>query len=195
MPKAKTKADLVKALDTYQAFLASKGDRNAFEGLYKRWHPKGIRLAQRLTGNAEEAKDVLQEASMTIARNIHRLEKPEQFSAWAYTIVRRRAADHIRSTIKAREASVRAARYQESPPQSCAETDLSLRQVLSHLPSEERALLTLFYVDGFTGRDIAQALGIPLGTVKSRLFKARENLKQYYQPVPRDDTPQGERNE
>jgi RNA polymerase sigma-70 factor (ECF subfamily) len=158
VPKAKTKADLVKALDTYQAFLASKGDRNAFEGLYKRWHPKGIRLAQRLTGNAEEAKDVLQEASMTIARNIHRLEKPEQFSAWAYTIVRRRAADHIRSTIKAREASVRAARYQESPPQSCAETDLSLRQALSHLPSEEREHCLHYFM----------STGLPGGTLHKR---------------------------
>ena len=189
MSKAKTKADLAKALDAYQASLAVAGDRKAFEGLYRRWHPKGMRLAQRLTGNAEEAKDVMQEASMTIAKNIHRLEKPEQFSAWAYTIIRRRAADHIRSAIKAREASVRAAPYQESPPQSSAETDLSLRQALSHLSLEERALLSLFYVDGFTGRDIAQALGIPLGTVKSRLFKARENLKQYYQPVPPGQNP------
>lgn len=191
MSKAKSKTDLAKSLDLYQATLAVAGDRKAFEGLYRRWHPKGMRLAQRLTGNAEEAKDVMQEASMTIAKNIYRLEKPEQFSAWAYTIIRRRAADHIRSAVRVREISDRAAQYQGSPPALSPEAEMSLKQAFSNLPYDEKTLLTLFYVDGFTGRDIAQALGLPLGTVKSRLFKARECLKQYYQPVPRDDTPKG----
>lgn len=195
MSKAKSKTDLAKSLDLYQVTLAASGDQKAFEGLYKRWHPKGMRLAQRLTGNAEEAKDVMQEASMTIAKNIHRLEKPEQFSAWAYTIIRRRAADHIRSAVRVRKISDHAAQHQESTSTPSPETELSLKQAFSNLPSDEKTLLTLFYVDGFSGRDIAQALGIPLGTVKSRLFKARESLKQYYQPVPRDDIPKGAKHE
>lgn len=193
--KAKTETDIAKALDLYQATLAIEGDRKAFEGLYKRWHPKGMRLAQRLTGNAEEAKDVIQEASMTIAKNIHRLEKPDQFTAWAYTIIRRRAADHIRSAVKTREISNRAARYEYEPVHASPEEGLSLKRALLNLPDHEKGLLKLFYIDGFTGTEIAEALGVPLGTVKSRLFNARNHLKHYYQSVPRDALFEGEKNE
>jgi RNA polymerase sigma-70 factor (ECF subfamily) len=183
VPTLKSQVDLAKSLDLYQATLAVDGDRKAFVGLYKRWHPKGMRLARRLTGNAEEAKDVMQEASITLAKNIHRLEKPEQFSAWAYTIVRRRAVDYIRSAVKAREISDRYAQNQTVQAHPSPEEGLSLQQALSKLPPDEKTLLSLFYVDGFSGREIAQALGIPVGTVKSRLFNARTHLKQYFQPV------------
>lgn len=195
MPTLQSQSDLVKTLDLYQATLAISGDRKAFEGLYKRWHPKGMRLARRLTGNAEEAKDVMQEASITLAKNIRRLEKPEQFSAWAYTIVRRRAVDHIRSEVKAREISARFAQNQSAPVQTSPEEGMSLQQALSKLPLEEEILLSLFYVDGFSGSEIAQALGIPVGTVKSRLFKARANLKQYFQPVQQDPLSEGDKHD
>lgn len=195
MPTLKSQADLAKSLDLYQATLAVGGDRKAFEGLYRRWHPKGMRLARRLTGNVEEAKDVMQEASITLAKNIHRLEKPEQFSAWAYTIVRRRAVDHIRSAVKAREISVRYAQNQTVLAQRSCEEGFSLQQALSKLPPEEKTLLSLFYVDGFSGVEIAQALGIPVGTVKSRLFKARTHLKQYFQPVQQDPLSEGDKHE
>ncbi|MGB6317626.1 MAG: sigma factor-like helix-turn-helix DNA-binding protein, partial [Litorimonas sp.] len=59
-------------------------------------------------------------------------------------------------------------------------TDLALRQALDGLPETDRLMLELFYVDGFRGREIADALGVPLGTVKSRLFRAREALKTHY---------------
>ena len=193
--RVKTKAELVQSLDAYQASLAAAGDKNAFESLYRRWHPKGMRLAQRLIGNAEEAKDVMQEASMTIAKNIHRLEKPDQFVAWAYTIVRRRAADHIRLAIKARKTSDRAAQYEIELAPSSPEEGLSLKQALLNMPDDEKLLLKLFYLDGFTGAEIAKALGVPLGTVKSRLFKARHHLKHYYQSVPRGALSEGEKNE
>ena len=61
-----------------------------------------------------------------------------------------------------------------------SDDDLALRQALSQLPETDRFMLTLFYQDGFKGSEIAAALGIPLGTVKSRLFKARRDLKSIY---------------
>lgn len=168
---------LSEALDLYQAGLAIEGDQRAFDLLYRRWHPKLLRLAQRLTGQADEARDVMQDAALVIARDIHKLRDPSRFSAWAYTIVRRRAADYINRAVRARKA---AAQAQIPPVENDAEAALSLRQALVQLPETDHLMLTLFYIDGLKGTEIAAALGIPLGTVKSRLFKARANLKSIY---------------
>lgn len=174
------------ALDIYQVGLAVEGDRRAFDLLYRRWHPQLLRFANRLTRNADEARDVMQEASLTIARDIHKLRDIEHFSAWAYTIVRRRAADHIDRAVRARRILT------EMPvPDSQAGPDgaISLRQALAHLPDKDRLMLTLFYVDGLSGTEIAAALGIPIGTLKSRLFTARQKLKAIY------ETDEGDRND
>lgn len=166
------------ALDAYQAGLAAEGDRKAFDLLYRRWHPRLLRFAYRLTRNSDEARDVMQDASLTIARDIHKLRDPEKFSAWAYTIVRRRAADHIDRSVRARNLT---SEMPEPETGIGADIKLSLRQALSRLPESDRLMLTLFYVDGLRGTEIAAALGIPLGTVKSRLFTARQNLKTIYE--------------
>lgn len=172
------------ALDAYQVGLAAEGDRQAFDLLYRRWHPQLLRFAYRLTGNSDEARDVMQDASLTIARDIHKLRDPEKFSAWAYTIVRRRAADHV-------DRSVRARNLMSDMPEPeigiGADMKLSLRQALARLPESDRSMLTLFYVDGLRGTEIAAALGIPLGTVKSRLFTARQKLKTIYEAEKGDE--------
>jgi len=177
---------LSSALDVYQASLAQQGDRQAFDLLYRRWHPKLLRFACRLTRNGDEARDVMQDAALVIARDIGKLRAPEQFSAWAYTIVRRRAADHIHRAVRAREVA------RDMPVQDerddAADRDLTLRQALSELAEAERLMLTLFYVDGLQGREMAAALGIPLGTLKSRLFTARQKLKAIYNETEGDKT-------
>lgn len=162
-------------LDAYQAGLAMAGDKAAFEALYRRWHPQGLRLAQRLLRNGDEARDVMQDTALTIARDIRKLRDPARFSAWAYTVVRRRAADHIDRNVRRRQAEADLPEREPAPAR-----DMSLRQALSELPETDRLMLELFYIDGFRGREIAEALGLPLGTIKSRLFRAREILKDHY---------------
>ncbi len=171
---------LTKALDDYQASLAVNGDKAAFALLYKRWRPRLYRLAWRMTRNAEDAEDVMQDAAMTIAKNIHKLNDPRRFSAWAYTIVRRRSADHIKKAIHHRDIQDRAETASTLQSEDRIEDYLSLRTTLATLPEADRVILMFFYVDGLNGKEIANALGIPLGTVKSRLFTARQKLKQAY---------------
>ena len=103
MKQAEAHKDLEAALDIFQVGQATAGDRRAFDLLYRRWHPRLLRLASRLTGHADQAQDVLQEAALTIARDIHKLQEPSKFSAWAYTIIRRRAADHINKAVQQRK--------------------------------------------------------------------------------------------
>jgi len=174
----KTQKRLEAALDLYQVGLAADGDVQAFDLLYRRWHPKLLRLALRLTGHTEEARDVMQDAALTIAKDIHKLRDHAQFSSWAYTIIRRRAADHIDRAVRRRASNERITPTDLNPD---PDEDLALRQALSQLPETERLMLTLFYVDGLKGTEMAAALGIPLGTLKSRLYTARKKLKDLYE--------------
>ena len=177
---------LTRALDTYQASCAMAGDRQAFELLYKRWHPKLLRLAYRLTGHPEEAQDVMQEAAMAIARNIGRLDAPDRFAAWAYTIVRRRAADQIKRTVRRRDALSDLKSETETAPARPDPAGQALADALSELAPTDQTLLRLFYLDGFTGPELAAAMGLPLGTVKSRLFAARQRLKSTFEATEKE---------
>ena len=64
MTQTAKQTQILAALDLYQVGLAADGDARAFDLLYRRWHPKLLRLAGRLTGNADEARDVMQEAAL-----------------------------------------------------------------------------------------------------------------------------------
>lgn len=186
MTQANKQKDLEDALDIFQIGLAATGDRQAFDLLYRRWHPRLLRLARRLTRHEDEAQDVMQEAALTIARDIHKLRDPASFSAWAYTIVRRRTADHISKAVRHRNAIADAPTVQSGPD----DTDMfSIRQAFAKLPETDRFILTLFHLDGLTGREISAALNVPVGTVKSRLFKARARLKTLF------TAPEGDRDD
>jgi len=175
------------ALDEYQVLLAQDGDRRAFELLYKRWHPRLLRFAFRQIGNADAAKDVMQDAALTIAKNIGRVKDPSRFSSWAYTIVRRRAADYIARAVKNRRLVSEMAELPPATETVSLDEQLSLKQGLAKLPPTDRMILSLFYTDGMTGAEIAAGMGIPIGTVKSRLFAARAKLKSIYQDKPKGD--------
>ncbi len=176
-----TRSDKEKALDAYQAILAMDGDRRAFNLLLKRWHPRFLRLSYYLTGHKEDAEDVLQDALLTIAKNIGRLREPELFGSWACTIIRRRAADKIKTATKHRRT---AKAITELPVLASAdpETGLSLKQILESLSPQDSRLMRLSYVAGFTADEIGAGLGIPPGTVKSRLFHIRKKLQQSVNP-------------
>lgn len=181
--------ELDNALDNLQAALAIEGDKRAFTLLYKRWHPRFLRFACRLSGNPEDGRDILQDAAVTIASNIHKLKDPARFSAWAYTIIRRRGADHISANIRRRQLhSNLSERADTIASRNEAETyqirDLNLKQALDQLADTDRLLLTLFYLDGLTGAEMAAAMGVPLGTIKSRLFNARKKLHAYMHTTP-----------
>lgn len=178
---------LPEALDDYQALLAREGDVQAFTLLYKRWHPRLLRFAYRLTRDQEAAQDVMQEAAITIAKNIRKLQDPARFSAWAYTIVRRRAADHIQQNMKDRDTKLRFKADHKPVSSDIADETLSLKQALARLPHADQVLLKLFYIDGMHGAEMAEAMGVPIGTIKSRLFTARAKLKSTYETHEKGD--------
>lgn len=150
----------------------------ALELLARRWHPRLLRDATYLTGDAEAARDVAQEAWIGIARGVRRLQDPARFRSWAHRIVVHKSRDWIRRERAKRHAVQRAADQAEQPAAEQPRDDIArLRAALAELPADQRTVLSWFYLEEMSVREIAAALSIPAGTVKSRLYHARNALR------------------
>jgi len=153
------------------------GDVEAFARLVRRWHARLLRHARYFTRDTEAAQDVAQDTWMAIVRGIRALHDPAHFRAWAFHIVANKARDWVRRE----QARRRATRQVEAEPTSDGGT-LSgeierVRAGLTELEPGQRCILTWFYLEEMSLADIAEALEIPVGTVKSRLFHARNALR------------------
>ncbi len=158
------------------------GDASAWKTLVGMWEKPLYRHARRLTGHHEAARDVTQEAWLAMLRGISRLQDPARFRAWAYRIVSHKAADWTRRQQRrrkllasAQEEVLRDVRQQEEATRDGPLS--SLHEAIQQLPSDRRVLISMFYVDGMSLEEIAHVLRIPVGTVKSRLFSVRQELK------------------
>ncbi|MCH8830656.1 MAG: RNA polymerase sigma factor [Planctomycetes bacterium] len=155
------------------------GDHRAFAELVKRWQQRLWRHARQFSDNRDAAADILQEAWMDILRG---LRDPASFPKWAYRIVSNKCVDWLRRQKRRRNLVNNA---QEELPngmdelsQTTVEDDVGrLRQGMRRLPADRRAMLSMFYVEEMLIAEIGAALAIPVGTVKSRLHYARNQLK------------------
>ena len=158
-----------------------EGDAAAFASLVALWQERLWRHARRLTGDEDAAYDILQEAWLAIGRGLNRLKDPVAFPAWAYRIVSNKCNDWIRRECRRRKGleSYAKAWTIEKTNESNHEDERceSLRQALARLPSPDLALLALKYDEGFDSSQIAEALGIPEGTVRSRLHTLRNKIR------------------
>lgn len=168
--------------DAYLASAARAGDRNALGKLAERWHSKLLRHAWRLTGDTELAADITQEAWMDIVKGIHGLQDARAFAAWAFQIVTRSAARSLKSRERRRAINDAFAREPELTPSEAdrneARSDLAVVQtMMASLPAGQRAALGLFYLEGLRVAEVAIALGVAPGTIKTRLMNARAKLR------------------
>lgn len=170
---------------------AMDGCEPALADLVVRWHGAMLRQARLLTDDADSAGEVVQEAWVAIVRGLRRLRDPASFPGWAMRIVRHKAADRVRTRQRDRAGIQRLAQTRpttpvdnhaspaESPSRPDHDNELAtLRSAMRGLPADQRALLAMHYLDSLPLRAIAHALGIPRGTVKSRLFAARRELRR-----------------
>ena len=153
------------------------GEADALDALVRRWQRPLWRHAYRLTGNVEAAWEATQDGWAGILRGLGKLDDPARFGAWAYRIVTHKAVDWVRSRRKAAGNRPLAA----DPPAPAGGEDARVdrvRAALDRLPPAMRVILALRYRDEFATAEIAEILGIPAGTVKSRLHHARRELKR-----------------
>jgi RNA polymerase sigma-70 factor (ECF subfamily) len=181
-------------LDDWLVLAAQGGEADAFEALARRWHRRLIAHAYRRTAHPEGATEATQDAWLAIIRGLPRLHDPSRFPAWAYRIVDHKAVDWLRRRRRRRALDDRLQAHPEvfdpdprarSPePEDSPDPVARLRSALNDLPGDQRLLLALSYTDGRSVREIAGMLGIPEGTVKSRLFHARQHLKRRMEQSP-----------
>ena len=153
---------------------AQGGDREALEELVRHWQTRFWQLAVARLGDHDAAWDVTQEAWLAILRGLWRLRQPEAFGRWAIQIVSNIAANRIRRNgrhARAMDRLARGARDRDAPTEASFE-----RRSLSALPPAQRTVMILYYFEQKGIPEISEILGVPTGTVKSRLYYARKNL-------------------
>ena len=171
--------DRSEVLDELLVLRCQDGEPEALEALARRWHPRFLQHTLRLTGDREAARDLAQEVWMAIARGIHRLEDPARFRGWAYRIAVHKSRDWVRREQGKRRVLRRAAASEEpEPSQGGSEATQRLLATLRGLSPEQRTILSWYYLEEMSVREIAGVLSIPEGTVKSRLFYARKALRE-----------------
>ena len=157
-----------------------RGDSRAFRELVKIFERRILYYLRRLTDNEQEAWDILQQTWLKVLRGIHSLNDPRRFKSWLYTVARYTASNSLRSRLRERLADDDSAL--EDIPDTDSDSDAFADADLVHfglgkLPLEQREIMTLFFLEGFSLAEIAEILGLPDGTVKSRLYRAKQELK------------------
>ncbi len=162
---------------------AQNGDTQAINLLVKRWNGRIRNQIYRHTQNPEVSGDISQEVWIAIFKSLNTLQDVRKFGVWALSIASRKAIDWIRKNQVDRKREgiremVAAEMAADSDQSDREELIRHLRNALKSLPEEQRLILSLYYLESLAVPDIAVILSIPNGTVKSRLYYARENLKQ-----------------
>ncbi len=168
---SRSDAELVAAINN--------GDAAAFEVLYFRHRDWVVGLAYRFTGDNDAALDVMQETFLYLLRKFPGFRLTANLKTFLYPAVRHLAiaARRKNERYQATTAEMEQLEQAHAPPAAGAEAG-DLQFVLAALPEEQREVLLLRFVDGLSLAEIAEAMNIPLGTVKSRLHNALETLRQ-----------------
>lgn len=183
-----------------------KGDKAAFELLVAKYHRKIIRLVSRLVRDSAEVEDVTQEAFIKAYRALPQFRGESAFYTWLYRIAVNTAKNHLatqgRRAPTSTEANAEEAETFAEADQlrdiNTPESMLMSKQIaqtvnsaMEALPDELRTAITLREIEGLSYEEIAEAMGCPIGTVRSRIFRAREAIASRLRPLL--DTPDGKR--
>ncbi len=152
-----------------------------FERLVRENQRVVYQIAFGMLGNASDAQDVTQDAFVRAYAKRHELRDPERFRAWVCSIARRLALNYRRAHIRARNREERASSVLPAARDVEAEAEdraflQSVRHAIDALPPKLRETLVLCAVEGLEPADVATMIGIPQGTVRSRLHLARKAL-------------------
>jgi RNA polymerase sigma-70 factor (ECF subfamily) len=174
-----------------------KGDQAAFDLLFARYQAKIINLISRYVRDREEVRDVAQEAFIKAYRALPRFRGDSAFYTWLYRIAINTAKNHLVSRSRrppTTDVDVDDADYRddadmlrtgEDPEGALSRDELqaAIEQALVDLPEDLRSALTLREFDGLSYEQIAEIMECPVGTVRSRIFRAREFVDQRMRPV------------
>jgi RNA polymerase sigma-70 factor, ECF subfamily len=180
-PDAASDQQLIAALNT--------GDADAFEPLYRRYRDWVVALAHRFTGDESLALDVMQETFLYLLKKFPGFRLTAQMKTFLYPAVKNLSIAARRKTNRVQSTESEQQHLAQLPAAEIALTNSAeLSAALANLSEEHREVLLLRFVDDLSLAEIAEAVAIPLGTVKSRLHHALETLrsdertKEYFAP-------------
>ena len=174
------------------------GDREAFDELVRRYEKQAYNLAYRLSGTYDDASDVVVEAFVRAFQGLHTFRGDANFGTWLHRVVvntfldmrkRAKGKQHVVSLeeqlelngdMLPRQIEDTALGPQELVEQE--ERERLLQQAIAQLPPERRILIVLYHFENLSYEEIAQMLKLPVGTVKSRLNRARLALREILEP-------------
>ena len=165
------------------------GDRFTFAELVETYQTKVIHISYSMLSDYEDACDAAQEVFVKVFRSAESFRGDSSLSTWIYRITKNVCTDFLRkrkeTTVSIDEEKDDAPKYDipdtsKSPEQISErnETQKLVREALSELDTDSRLIITMFDIEGLSYDEIAGVLKIPIGTVKSRLNRAREKLKK-----------------
>jgi RNA polymerase sigma-70 factor (ECF subfamily) len=166
----------VKLVEAYKA-----GDQKAMATLVKRWHLTFCKKAYWILKDAHLSKDVAQDSWRIIMNKLHTLQNPEQFESWSLRIVYNKAMDVLRQQSRDRSKKYEikdSITYAVEDYDEHLELKGALLKAIKGLSSQHQHVIKLFYLEEYSLKEISELLEISVGTTKSRLFHAREKLKQ-----------------
>ncbi|MCZ6617321.1 MAG: RNA polymerase sigma factor RpoE [Gammaproteobacteria bacterium] len=174
-----------------------KGELRAFDLLFSRYQHKILNLVGRYLRNAQDIEDVTQEAFIKAFRALPRFRGDSAFYTWLYRIAINTAKNHV--VARARrppgvDVDVDDAEFMDSsdvlkesenPEAAMARDQLSavIDEAITELPEDLRSAVTLREFDGLSYEQIAEIMDCPVGTVRSRIFRARESIDKRIEPV------------
>lgn len=155
---------------------ARAGDRGAFDRLVERHAPRLYRIARAQVGDATLAEDLVQETFLKAYVALRTFRFDARFFSWLYRILANAVAEHRRNTARRRELDARVLTTGETSDPIAKEDREELRRAMAELPEEFRTALILREWGDLTYAEIAELLGCPIGTVDSRIARARQML-------------------
>jgi RNA polymerase sigma-70 factor (ECF subfamily) len=155
---------------------ARRGETTAFHELVERHAANLYRLACALTGDSAEAEDVMQETFLGAFQRMGTFRGRSSVKTWLVSILNRQAARHHRRRMR-HPALPFEEPFEQPAAEHAADTRMDVAEALGRLSPEHRQVLVLREVQGMTYAEIAEVLAVPLGTVESRLFRARQELR------------------
>jgi len=166
------------------------GERNAVAVLYDRYGSAAYGLALRITSDATMAEDAVQDAFVSMWQQAERFDPDRgQVRSWLLTIVHHKAIDAARRRTRRAERALTVESEQfvasYGNPAEQAERSMeasAVREAIAHIPEEQRRTIEMAYFMGLTHVEIAEEMGVPTGTVKSRLRIGLEKMRDYLRP-------------
>jgi len=173
-----------------------QGDLDAFNELVTRYEKLVFHVAYRLAGNYDDANDVAQEAFIRVFNSIGTFRGDANFSTWLYRIItnvyldeRKKAKSHMQTSLEdyiELEESTVTRQIEDAGPTpdqvvQDMERDQTLQQAILQLPEYQRVMIVLYHTQNKSYEEIAEIMSLPIGTVKSRLNRARLALREKLQ--------------